>query len=657
MINLPVLQELTVKDYDLYPGNPHGSSGLHITFRPGLTLVLGANGLGKTTLVMLIYRMLTGPNDIPALSSRNELGSADLTPTRLPSSMRRAFASRVADAAVTANATLCFRLGKHKVALERQLKDLSLTSFIVDGVTRDAEEENYQTEIEKMVDVWSFGDWILILRHLIFYFEDRRALVWDSSAQRQLLRALFLPAGVAQKWTRQERAILELDSRARNLSAVIYREEQVLAESEQKVMTGVDVRAELKTLEKLQQIDLKKRAQTEIELVGSEERRTTARLRLLKSEQLRESRFREVERAKLIAINARFPTQSDTAKYILAQLMTDGDCLVCGSHAPDAAAVLEGRIKSHHCVVCGSSVVQDGTILSVADKRVDKALEQLRKADKEVETNRTVNAEAYNEHSRLTSGFATLDSAIAARSSRIDFLVRQLPPGESEIHTQRSEVATMRGRLEQMRQELTQERENFGKFIKTQSRALVKFSDRITGLFRKYAKGFLFENCSLTWSPQSARVGQGGELIEFPAYELDLGGVDFSAPVRRTGPDQVSESQREFIDLAFRMALIEASGGGNPGSLVMDAPESSLDAVFAERAVNVLKRFASPKRGNRLVITSNLIEGRLIPTLVTLTPTGGDGIVNLFEIATPTAAVRENQEHYRRLFRQLTSVG
>lgn len=41
--------------------------GASVTEAPGLTLVLGANGLGKTTLVTMLFRLLTGPSDITAL--------------------------------------------------------------------------------------------------------------------------------------------------------------------------------------------------------------------------------------------------------------------------------------------------------------------------------------------------------------------------------------------------------------------------------------------------------------------------------------------------------------------------------------------------------------------------------------------------------------
>ncbi len=60
MTSFPIFNRLTVTAYGLYPGSK-SSPNLDVTFQPGLTLILGANGLGKTTLVTMLYRMCTGP--------------------------------------------------------------------------------------------------------------------------------------------------------------------------------------------------------------------------------------------------------------------------------------------------------------------------------------------------------------------------------------------------------------------------------------------------------------------------------------------------------------------------------------------------------------------------------------------------------------------
>lgn len=98
-----------------------------------------------------------------------------------------------------------------------------------------------------------------------------------------------------------------------------------------------------------------------------------------------------------------------------------------------------------------------------------------------------------------------------------------------------------------------------------------------------------------------------------------------------------------------------ASAEGN-SSLVIDAPESSLDAVFVTRAADVLARYADTSLGNRLITTSNLVEGELIPELLKRSAAPGDRIsrvLDLFSIAEPTAAIRELGPEYARIMKEL----
>src|SRR4051812_27121448 len=103
VIELPVLERLEVRGYGLYPGTL-AAPDLDVVARDGLTLVLGTNGLGKTTLVLLLYRMLTGPWDIPGLAERAELGNLRLDAKRLTARNRAVFADRVVDGAREATA-------------------------------------------------------------------------------------------------------------------------------------------------------------------------------------------------------------------------------------------------------------------------------------------------------------------------------------------------------------------------------------------------------------------------------------------------------------------------------------------------------------------------------------------------------------------------
>ena len=659
MINFPIFKELKVNCFGLFPGKQE-NSGLSIHFQPGLTLILGANGLGKTTLITILYRLLTGPYDIPVLAARTDLGSASLQPTALSSTARRIFARRVTDGAQNATARLSLAIGNTEVIIGRRLRDLKLTELFIDGKSMKLEETQvFQSHIASLVGVWSFGDWILLLRHMVFYFEDRRALVWDPSAQRQLLRLLLLPASTAKKWTEDERVILGLDSRMRNLRFAVYREEQALTEVETKVRRGADVHQELQTLVQLQSTDVDQREKLDQRFVELDNARQHARLRYLKAQQERESRYREFERAKLLAVESRFPHKSDSARYILGHLFAEADCLVCGNHAPNAAALLENRIAENNCVVCGAKLSESAAEVpatSTADRRVRKAAKALEAIEPELSEASIQHQATKAEFDKANVKLAVLDAKIAERTARIDTLVKRLPPSEQEIHKQRSDLASMRSRTETLVTELATKRDAFAAFVDAQNRAMVSQSAAIMERFAVFAGGFLLETVSLVWAPQKSRVGQTGETIQFPAFELDMTGTNFPTAVRRTGPEHVSESQREFIDLAFRMSLMEVASEKGLSSLVIDAPESSLDAVFVTRAASVLARFADSQSGNRLTITSNLVEGELIPELLRSSAAPGDRlsrVVDLFQIAEPTAAVRELRAEYLELMNRL----
>ncbi len=480
-------------------------------------------------------------------------------------------------------------------------------------------------------------------------------MVWDATAQRQILRLLFLPIDQASKWTFFTRQIGELDSAVRNLHFGLTREERALAKTERFVGTEDEVRQQLHLLQQIQESEQNELEVLEETLVAAESQRQTARVNALTAEQAYESASRMVEHQQLAAIEGTFPNATATAKYILAQILTEQLCQACGSSVPQFAEDLRARVSSHHCIICNSETSdasarppQVKKLLTQATKRLDTAQTQKIAAEAE----RQAAEGAYQD---ILTNTSRLIESTARRAADMDDLVRRLPSSEREMHQQRSELAVMRSRLERQRSELQELNNNFERFVGNVNLDIAKRKNSIKRAFDEAAKGFLFEDCQLIWQPRRDRIGQSGKLIEFAAFELDMGGANFDSPVRRTGPEQVSESQREFIDLAFRISLMRAASEGG-GSLIVDAPESSLDAVFVTRAADVLIYFGKVSNDNRLVITSNLIDGDLLPALVRKAgiKTSHDGrVVDLLEIAAPTAAIRSLRNQYADVRRNL----
>jgi len=654
-IGIPIFRGLAVGGYALYPGS---GEGIRLDFLPGLTLVLGANGLGKTTLVLMLYRLLSGPFDISGLDDDGTVGSGRIDAVGIPAGIRAQFARRVSDGARDANAELHFSVGAVGFVVRRRLADLSLQELHVGGHEAGRREvEDYQANIIDAAGLSSFGDWILLLRRLVFYFEERRALVWDPSAQRQLLRLLFLPARTAGEWTSLEREILQLDSHMRNLQAALSREERDITRTQARIEGSGAVREELEALGPLQDDDRQLHERMEEEVLALDTRRREARLRVMEAEQRREVQLRDLERVKLLAIGSFFPRASETGRFILSQLMASDECLVCGHAVPSVAAMLSRRIGAGKCVVCGSRL-SEGNVEGVDAHLVTRALQRLNDATTEFENSTRLSEQASADYTVQAQSLAQVGARMADRAQRIEALVAALPPEEADVHRQRSEIGLLRTRVSQLREQVDSKRTAFAAFVERASRAVVERATEIQHAFEELARGFLVEQCDLVWAPHLARVGQTGQTIAFPSFELSLSGSDFAGPTRRAGPEDVSESQREFIDLSFRMALMTVASTTGSGSLVVDAPESSVDGVFAPRAADVLARFARTAEQNRLIITSNLVDGSLLPRLIqSAIPVDEQDqrIVDLLRLARPTAAVRDYADMYRAFRDRLLS--
>lgn len=649
MISYPLFERLDVDGYGMFPG-ARDAPGLHIDFKPGLTVVLGANGLGKTTLVTLLYRMCTGAYEIPGLSGAPILGTRSLTATRLPRSDQMVLASRVMDNAVNATATLRMSVGTDEVVVKRRLDSLAVVALVVNGVELQSSDAAFQDIVTRASGLPAFGDWILILRYLVFYFEDRRALVWDPSAQRQILRLLLLPRPTAIRWADKERDVLELDSRVRNLQATLNREEVSESRARAQAKDSAATLKELASLERALEADTTALSAVSEQLTDAEANRQNARLKALMAEQAHDEAYGKLEHLQLRRIARAFPDHSDTARYLIGQLISGKVCLTCGSGAPDLADEFERRIASNRCVVCNSEI-RRATDSKKLDRDIATATRRLTRLDAAFNAAGTARTEADAAFERLLNEFQVLEARIASRRSRIAQLVRKLPQSERSIRTQSLEVSSLRGRLEGLKVTLDARRREFEQQVRRDMRVIAKHSETIIDVFEGFARGFLLEDSALVWAPHKSRVGQTGPLVDFPAFDFQMSGSDFPSPVRRTGPDQVSESQREFVDLAFRMTLMTVTSETRAGSLVIDAPESSLDAVFSERAADVLARFGEPTSQNRLFVTSNLVDGQLIPHMMEdagIRSASDDRVIDLLALATPTAAIRTLAAEYRR---------
>ena len=645
MISFPLLTNLSISGYDLYPGVNEG--GLSANFLPGVTLIVGANGLGKSTLITLLYRLLSGPTEIRG-QGRDELGSGQLELRQLRTDELRTFAARVRDGAMNATATISFSIGAYSFEVARDLRTLSLVSLVVDGDAAELSEETYRQLVLDASGVGSFLDWLLILRYLVFYFEDRRSLVWDPTAQRRLLRLLFIPSDAGNSESELITRILSQDSYYRNVSATLTRQETEFRRQEQAASLRPRVEQDLeREIERLREAS-ERYESLQQSFSRLHDRRATARLTALRAEQEQQEASSSLEYLRLDQIRQAFPSQSESATYWLTQLVSEQNCIVCGSHTPDLAHDLIDRIGRSHCVICDSVLPRDAD--SSVGPDVEDAESRLRVASKAMSAAIEDRNAMESEFRDTIDSLSALEAEIANASAAVERIDASLPETSRALTSRREALAQMRIDNAVIRDQVLQDKATYSALVNQQNLQIAEFQESVKQSFDSHARDFLLETCSLVWSQVNEQVGQIGLPIKFSVFRVDMTGGAVTAATRRDAADQVSESQREFIDLAFRMALIVVAGAEHAGSLVIDAPESSLDAVFAPRAARVLTQFgAGAGAASRVILTSNLVDGQLIPTIVRLAGIEGPDdprVVNLFKLAAPTAAISQLRGEY-----------
>ena len=352
MINFPVFQHLSITEYLLFPGSSK-SKTVQFDFKKGPTLIAGVNGIGKSTLIAIMLRTVTGPFDLPKSAQDGDL--AEVEPKPAPIAPRLVFAPRVADSAEHATARLEVMFAGEKLTVERKLSDLSLVQCVAsNGKKQITTENSYQKEISKLMGVGNFFDALLILRYVVFFLEERRALVWGKTAQREILRALFVDPKMASKLSKLRYDMMSADSSFRNLRSVLNKRIRENRREIERITSVSDVRARLAILNaELNTLQVEEEKLQELVAI-EEAARLEAQLRGAKAALDRDSALRELERAKVQLLRGSFKETQESGVYVFSRLLSDNHCLVCDTQKAGLGKFVEQRIEGYCCPVCGS---------------------------------------------------------------------------------------------------------------------------------------------------------------------------------------------------------------------------------------------------------------------------------------------------------------
>lgn len=662
MINFPVFEHLAVNDYRLFPGTPD-KPGINFEIKDGISILAGINGLGKTTLINMLLRLLVGPFELPKMENAAKFGATARVREVTWPQRREYFSRRVADRAKAATASLRFAVGEDVFSVQRSLSDCRLLSATLNGtpiVVTDASETAYKAELVRASGLGSFVDLLTVVKFLTFFNEERMDILWDDQAQRQFFRILFSSPDTSTRWVKLEAEIGSADSSARNASVFATRLERDIKAMEEALTDNAGVSAELAAAQKLLDADLERKQELEEEAAKLRDEITSLARQVERAKLKEDDTQRALEELRYTALGRLFPNLDDTAQYILTHLFANGNCLACGADAHEEVERLNNALDHGTCAICGAAPGEqhraEGTDKIVAVHQVEqKKLDLARTAQANAKIEREATEEAEQEKREalraVNNELDTLTRAINERRLANSTLRARLPPDPQEVADKRRSFENAKRTEREYELQRAEAERKYHQLLAETEEQFRRAAVEVTPRFQKLARAFLEEECALTFRLVRDRPSQNGGYFMYPSLKFEMTAAAFETAQIRERPDDVSESQREFVDLAFRMALIETASLNQAASLVIETPEASLDAIFMQKAGNMLRQFAGSERN--IIVTSNLTSSVMVPALL-----GGatedaaeigkrrSRVLDLLTIAAPNAAARRFSKEY-----------
>lgn len=657
-ICFPVMSVLQVNDYELIPGST--GKGLTHRFVPGVTVVAGINGIGKTTLLNIMLRLLVGPWNPEGL---NPLGVGGRSHDLVRWNSRAYFSSRVTDAAARATAYAEVTIGSHELKIRRKLDDLTITELVFDGQELDPIEDEYERVVLSSSNAASRYDFDFLVRHLVFFLEQRTPLFWNERGQIEAFRVLLCDSLLATKFQEIQDEIQQKDSLYRNLRWNANKRAKTY-DKDRRQLAGLPAdaaRAEVLVAEAGGLREQVSRLDDGMREAAEQHSEKRTQLLLLKIELEQELRHYEGLQQKFLA--AIFPSLEESAQTVFHSLLSGNGCLVCGNRSPARSERVRLLLAHHDCPVCEATQDEQERPLPTDPpsqpelKQVGERVATLQRAiaalqQQEKELGGQLGAYARQRYN--------IEPDLVRLNNELNKINARLPVTPEALRALGEQVSREAEELKAKEAELQKLYVQFEGLIAQVNARVADAELTVRTKFSEYAQSFLAERCHLGLSSYKGRVGQE-RMFEYPCFDVYM--TSATSPdreTRRHTETDVSESQKEFIDLAFRMALIAAaSPSTGRAMLVIETPEASLDAYFVDQAGKLLRSFGeqAPDGGNVVIVSSNLNRQNMIPALLGLVgpeeswPSADDikaRLINMLVEASENAALRERRELYQK---------
>lgn len=625
----------------LYP------KGVAWDLRPGVNVIAGGTGLGKTTLIHAALFALFGT-----------LGSTIRTSQTIDVKYFEGRLSKPSDAddAISPVIMVRARFANSDVVVRRDLrKGKLIESFIDDEALAVAA---YEQTIAKKLGLSDFDTEVRRLIDSLVYLPETPThyLAWDSLSQNEVLTILFGDPDdfqiVHDLWGQLSTA----DSQFRNIRYQAQRlQKDIIAAT-----GGPAVPDSAETVAAQRQALEEARKREEATLNEATERLAAARADADAAQTtVADLQQQYAQLSSEIAILSTFEQDSALSELLFAAPQTNAvvDALSRLIASPKTmlcpcCAQVPGRETSQLVAVRKALMQKDCPICSTPLEIKSNAVLPPKHSQQIEDRIRTV-AERLREVLRTHEQAMSRVRVLSAELARHEETVRQARDAEWTFKvahpisgSDQREITLAGLREEEAKAEAIRDRlvTKFEKARDALNDKLRKLRTELAKAFQHHCAQFLDETVEIYFDETGARADRRGPQID-PLHSAFYPVIDGEPRYR---PEALSTAQRVFVDLAFRMALLTVWSDRKKKSVMMvvETPEGSVDTAYMIRVAEMLRSFAMAE--NQLLVTTNINNSTFLPELMKKTKAKErrERILNMLDVGSPRPVQKKHRPEF-----------
>ena len=633
---LPKIKGVTIQGFSLYKLKDE----IKLEINNGVFCLAGANGLGKSTFISILSYAILGivVNPKKSFSSINRIPKFFKESEKFASTY---FKGRISEAnRDTASVEVSFLVGDNLYTIKRLFFDNSgLVSFsrinIVEGRetiiggTSSSLSEQYRAHFVKDVGLDSFEQFSFIHSFVLTFDESKQLLFWDDALMNRVLYIFFgVDPQEAEKADDLRKDIARHGSYMRNVQWEITQATRSLKElmqtSEQELINSEEIEATKTRLEELE--NALKELKEALSISQSEYKET---LSIINDRSIKIANLKmqyENEFNNLYSFN-NIPVEKDDTVIEILRLLTKN--IAAGDDVSSEIDRLIQRIKKIH----------------EQHKNHPKAYEILKEIDKGLLIFESELKENYSKKERLekeiSQGFE-MELSIRERIEKFneenEGILKKAYASKNKNYVEEIKaLESLINKKEIQKQKETELRDNkLAQLEVIEARITDNYHVAREGfipMFKEHANSFLGLDIDIDFR----RTDKGPSLI------LKVNDTE------RTRQYQLSESQRYFIDIALRFALIEYVS--DQSYILIDTPEGSLDIAYENRAGKMFADFVL--KGYDVIMTANINSSQL---LLQMAEKCGASMMHLERMTNWTILSSVQQEEHQIIERAFNNI-